>query len=296
MSSQTSTTTPGPEDHHPGAVVVVGTPIGNLSDASQRLKDVLHTADVLAVEDTRTLHRLASGLGVTVTGRVVTHHENNENARTGELLDEVRNGRTVAVLSDAGMPTVSDPGFPLVRAAAEADLPVSVLPGPSAVLAALAVSGLPTDRFTFEGFLPRKTGERATHLATLRDEPRTMVFYESPHRLAEMLTALRDALGADRRAAVCRELTKLHEEVLRDDLAGLVEWATDNQVRGEIVVVVHGAPPAVAPEPEDLVSEVEHLVATSDVKLKAAAREVATAHGVSTRKLYDAVITARGQS
>ena len=200
------------------------------------------------------------------------------------------------MLSDAGMPTVSDPGFPLVRAAAEAELPVSVLPGPSAVLAALAVSGLPTDRFTFEGFLPRKTGERAAHLSALAQEPRTMVFYESPHRLAEMLTAVRYALGGDRRAAVCRELTKLHEEVLRDDLDGLVAWATGNQVRGEIVVVVHGAAPAPAPEPEDLVGEVEALVASHEIKLKAAARQVATDRGVSTRRLYDAVIAARGRA
>ncbi|MDO4919619.1 16S rRNA (cytidine(1402)-2'-O)-methyltransferase [Kocuria sp.] len=294
MNSQTSTPSHGTEQGS-GAVVVVGTPIGNLSDASQRLKDVLRTADVLAVEDTRTLHRLAAGLGVTFTGRVLTHHEHNEAARTAELLDEVRRGRTVAVLSDAGMPTVSDPGFPLVRAAAEADLTVTVLPGPSAVLAALAVSGLPTDRFTFEGFLPRKAGERAAHLGELRDERRTMVFYESPHRLAEMLTALREALGGDRRAAVCRELTKLHEEVLRDDLDGLVAWATGNQVRGEIVVVVHGAAPAAAPEPEELVAEVEALVATREIKLKAAARQVAGERGVSTRRLYDAVIAARAR-
>ena len=295
-SDEQAPTEDGPRGGGPGAVVVVGTPIGNLSDASQRLKDVLRTADVLAVEDTRTLHRLATGLGVTVSGRIVTHHEHNENSRAGELLDEVRAGRTVAVLSDAGMPTVSDPGFPLVRAAAEAELPVSVLPGPSAMLAALAVSGLPTDRFTFEGFLPRMTGERAAHLSALAQEPRTMVFYESPHRLAEMLTAVRDALGGDRRAAVCRELTKLHEEVLRDDLDGLVAWAIGNQVRGEIVVVVHGAAPAPAPEPEDLVGEVEALVASHEIKLKAAARQVATDRGVSTRRLYDAVIAARGRA
>lgn len=295
MSSRTAAPAHETPEHGQGALVVVGTPIGNLSDASDRLRNVLRTADVLAVEDTRTLHRLATGLGVSVGGRVVTHHEHNENARTDELLDEVRAGRTVAVLSDAGMPTVSDPGFPLVRAAAEADLTVSVLPGPSAVLAALAVSGLPTDRFTFEGFLPRKAGERAAVLAGLSSEQRTMVFYESPHRLAEMLTALRDAMGGDRRAAVCRELTKLHEEVLRDDLDGLVAWSTGHQVRGEIVVVLHGAAPAPAPAPEDLVAEVEARVASHGIKLKAAAREVAAERGVSTRHLYDAVVAARGR-
>ena len=273
----------------------MGTPIGNLSDASPRLLEILRTADVLAVEDTRTLHRLAAGLGVQFCGRVMTHHEHNENDRVAEILDLVRAGNVVAVLSDAGMPTVSDPGFPLTRAAAEAGLRVTVIPGPSAVLAALAVSGLPSDRFAFEGFLSRKAGERAAQLKTLAEERRTMVFYESPHRLAVMLEALRDALGADRQAVVCRELTKLHEEVLRDDLAGLTDWARNNQVRGEIAVVVHGAAAAEAPEPEDLVAEVEELVATSDIKLKAAARQVATEAGVSTRHLYDAVISARGQ-
>ncbi|CAL8896946.1 ribosomal RNA small subunit methyltransferase I [Kocuria varians] len=295
QASAPSASPADPENSGDGALVIVGTPIGNLSDASPRLLEILRTADVLAVEDTRTLHRLAAGLGVNVTGRVVTHHEHNETARTAELLDEVRRGKTVAVLSDAGMPTVSDPGFPLVRAAAQAGLPVTVLPGPSAVLAALAVSGLPTDRFTFEGFLARKKGERAAQLAALATEQRTMVFYESPHRLADMLIALREAMGGDRRAAVCRELTKLHEEVLRDDLDGLVAWATQNQVRGEIVVVLHGAAPAVAPDPEDLTAAVEELVATSDIKLKAAARQVATEHGVSTRRLYDAVIAARAE-
>ncbi|MEU5466966.1 16S rRNA (cytidine(1402)-2'-O)-methyltransferase [Kocuria salsicia] len=292
MTSQASA--PAQDSAH-GALVIVGTPIGNLSDASPRLREILQSADVLAVEDTRTLHRLASGLGVGVAGRVVTHHEHNESARSAELLDEVRAGKTVAVLSDAGMPTVSDPGFPLVRAAAEAELPVTVLPGPSAVLAALAVSGLPTDRFTFEGFLARKKGERAAQLTALAAEPRTMVFYESPHRLAEMLAALRDAMGGKRRAAVCRELTKLHEEVLRDDLDGLVAWAEGSQIRGEIVVVLHGAAPAQAPEPEQLTAMVEELVATSDIKLKAAARQVATEYGVSTRRLYDAVIAARAE-
>lgn len=274
-------------------MVVAGTPIGNLSDASPRLREILHTADVLAVEDTRTLHRLTSGLGVEVTGRIMTHHEHNENERVAELLDRVRAGETVALLSDAGMPTVSDPGFPLIRAAARAGLTVTVLPGPSAVLAALAVSGLPTDRFTFEGFLPRKAGERATHLTALAGQRRTMVFYESPHRLAAMLDALGEHLGGDRQAVVCRELTKLHEEIIRGDLARLADWARQNQVRGEIAVVVHGAEAPPVPEPEDLVAEVEHLVATSDVKLKAAARRVAGEAGISTRRLYDAVIAAR---
>ena len=290
QASAPSASPADPENSGDGALVIVGTPIGNLSDASPRLLEILRTADVLAVEDTRTLHRLAAGLGVNVTGRVVTHHEHNETARTAELLDEVRRGKTVAVLSDAGMPTVSDPGFPLVRAAAQAGLPVTVLPGPSAVLAALAVSGLPTDRFTFEGFLARKKGERAAQLAALATEQRTMVFYESPHRLADMLIALREAMGGDRRAAVCRELTKLHEEVVRGGLGELAAWAGDG-VRGEIVVVVGGAA-ALTVSTDDALAQVQALVA-SGTRLKDAAAEVAAQTGLRSRDLYQAALAAR---
>ncbi|GGG43115.1 ribosomal RNA small subunit methyltransferase I [Kocuria dechangensis] len=280
----------GPEGT--GQVVLAGTPIGNLGDASPRLREALETADVLAVEDTRRLRRLTAGLGVTTRGRVITHHEHNEAGRVAELLDAVREGRTVLVLSDAGMPTVSDPGYRLAEAAAAEGLLVTAVPGPSAVLTALAVSGLPTDRFTFEGFLPRRSSDRAARLAELHGERRTMVFYEAPHRLETMLTALRDAFGAERRAVVARELTKLHEEVVRGTLTELVAWCAEGQVRGEIAVVVAGAPAPEAARPEDLVGEVEELVA-GGVRLKDAAGRVAERSGVGKRELYETVLGAR---
>ena len=247
---------------------------------------------MLAVEDTRRLRRLTAGLGVTTRGRVLTHHEHNEAGRVAELLDAVRSGSTVLVLSDAGMPTVSDPGYRLAEAAAAEGLTVTAIPGPSAVLMALAVSGLPTDRFTFEGFLPRKSSERAARLAELDGERRTMVFYEAPHRLEVMLAALRDAFGPGRRAVVARELTKLHEEVVRGSLTELVDWCGQGQVRGEIAVVVAGAPAPEAARPEDLVAEVEALVAAG-TRLKDAAGRVAERTGVGKRQLYETVLAAR---
>ncbi|MHC5559937.1 16S rRNA (cytidine(1402)-2'-O)-methyltransferase [Kocuria sp. U4B] len=283
---------PGEAGSDAGAVVLAGTPIGNLGDASPRLRQALESADVLAVEDTRRLRRLVAGLGVTTRGRVLTHHEHNEAARVAELLEAVRAGRTVLVLSDAGMPTVSDPGYRLAEAAAAEGLTVTAIPGPSAVLTALAVSGLPTDRFTFEGFLPRKGSDRAARLAELDGERRTMVFYEAPHRLEVMLTALREAFGPDRPAVVARELTKLHEEVVRGTLAELVAWCAEGQVRGEIAVVVAGAPAPDAARPEDLVTEVEALVA-GGVRLKDAAGRVAERSGVGKRELYETVLDAR---
>jgi 16S rRNA (cytidine1402-2'-O)-methyltransferase len=275
-----------------GRVVLAGTPIGNLGDAPPRLREAIENADVLAVEDTRRLRRLTAGLGITTSARVLTHHEHNEAGRVAELLDAVRAGRTVVVLSDAGMPTVSDPGYRLAEAAAADGLTVTAVPGPSAVLMALAVSGLPTDRFTFEGFLPRKAAERATRLAELGGERRTMVFYEAPHRLEAMLTALRDAFGPDRRAVVARELTKLHEEVVRGGLAELVDWCARGQVRGEIAVVVAGAPAPEAARAEDLVAEVEALVADG-VRLKDAAGRIGERSGVGKRELYETVLAAR---
>ena len=220
-------------------LVLAATPIGDPTDASPRLRAELATADVVAAEDTRRLRRLCAALEVEPAGRVVSHHEHNERERAEDLLEAMRGGARVLVVTDAGMPSVSDPGYRLVRAAVDADLPVTCVPGPSAVLAALAVSGLPTDRFTFEGFLPRKSGDRRRALEQLASEPRTMVFFEAPSRLAETLTAMAAAFGADRSAAVCRELTKLHEEVVRGGLAELAAWASGG-VRGEIVVVVGG--------------------------------------------------------
>lgn len=275
-----------------GRVVLAATPIGNTEDASQRLRTLLATADVVAAEDTRRLAALAGRLGVQVTGRVVSHHEHNEASRAAELLDVVRTGGTVLVVTDAGMPAVSDPGFALVRAAAAEGLPVTCAPGPSAVLAALAVSGLPTDRFCFEGFLPRRPGERRRALADLAGERRTMVFFEAPHRIADTLAAMAAAWGDDRPAAVCRELTKTYEETVRGTVAELASWAA-GEVRGEIVVVVGGAVTS-PPEPQALVPEVLARVDSGE-RLKDAVADVAASAGVPKRDLYAAALAARGR-
>lgn len=275
----------------PGVIVLAATPIGNPGDAPARLVRGLAEADLVAAEDTRRLRSLAERLGVTLRGSVVSFHEHNEAARTPRLLDAAREGQRVLVVSDAGMPSVSDPGFRLVAAAHDAGVPVTVAPGPSAVLTALALSGLATDRFCFEGFLPRKPGERARHLAALADEPRTMVFFEAPHRLAEMLAAARDALGAEREAAVCRELTKTYEEVRRGTLAELADRAAEG-VRGEITVVVAGAP-AVRGSLEDAVVEARERAAAGE-RLKDAAADLAARTGLRKKEIYDAAVRAEG--
>ncbi|MEV0286515.1 16S rRNA (cytidine(1402)-2'-O)-methyltransferase [Kribbella sp. NPDC050820] len=274
-----------------GRLVLAGSPIGDVLDASPRLGRVLGEADVVAAEDTRRLRRLTSELGVVVAGRVVSYFEGNERERTPELLDALTAGQTVVVVTDAGMPSVSDPGYRLVAAAIEAGVDVTAVPGPSAVLTALALSGLPVDRFTFEGFLPRKPGERARRLGELADEPRTMVFFEAPHRLAASLEAMAEAFGTDRRTAVCRELTKTYEEVKRGPLTELAEWAADG-VRGEITVVVAGADPHKVLTPEDLARE----VATDEdagTPRKQAIADVAKRFNVPKRTVYDAVLAAR---
>ncbi|MFI5084686.1 MAG: 16S rRNA (cytidine(1402)-2'-O)-methyltransferase [Actinomycetales bacterium] len=275
-----------------GYVVLAGTPIGNMGDASARLREWLGSADLIAAEDTRRLHRLVQSLGVQVTGRIVSYHEHNEAARTGELLSQVAAGSTLLLVTDAGMPAVSDPGFRLVEAAAAAGIRVTAAPGPSAVLTALALSGLPTDRFCFEGFLPRKAGERAGRLADLAAERRTMVFFEAPHRLEPMLRALREAFGADRRAAVARELTKTYEEVLRGPLSELLRWAEESEVRGEIAVVVAGAGDEDAGSAEDHVAEVNRLIGQG-LRLKDAVAAVAETARISKRELYAAVLASR---
>ncbi|MEN0129315.1 MAG: 16S rRNA (cytidine(1402)-2'-O)-methyltransferase [Brevundimonas sp.] len=275
-----------------GRLVLAATPIGNSEDASAHLRRLLAEADVVAAEDTRRLRALAARLEVTVGGRVVSYYEHNEAARADELLEVVAGGGTVVVVTDAGMPSVSDPGFRLVAAAVRAGVKVTSAPGPSAVLTALALSGLPTDRFCFEGFPPRKPGERARALADLADERRTMVFFEAPHRLADLLEAMVEAFGADRPAAVCRELTKTYEEVLRDSLAGLLEWSRSGEVRGEIVVVVAGSERAHL-STVDLVAEVLARVDAGE-RLKEAVADVATAAGVAKRDLYAAALAARG--
>ncbi|MCP2181258.1 16S rRNA (cytidine(1402)-2'-O)-methyltransferase [Prauserella alba] len=271
-------------------LILAGTPLGDRSDASPRLAETLRTADVIAAEDTRRLRSLATALDVAPVAKVVSFYEDVESARLPKLLDAVREGDTVVLVTDAGMPSVSDPGFRLVAACAEEELPVSCVPGPSAVTTALALSGLAPDRFCFDGFAPRKPGERARWFAELADEKRTTVFFESPHRLASLLADAAERLGADRRGAVCRELTKTYEQVRRGTLGELAEWAADG-VRGEITVVLAGAAPrdvSVA----DLVDEVTRRVEAGE-RLKAVAAEVAKETGVSKKELYDAVVAAR---
>ncbi|AMM20124.1 16S rRNA methyltransferase [Frondihabitans sp. PAMC 28766] len=270
-------------------IVLAATPIGNLGDASRRLIEALTNAEVVAAEDTRTAIHLMRALGVENRPRLIALHEHNEREKAAEVVELAR-AADVLVLTDAGMPAISDPGFPLVEAAAAAGVTVTALPGPSAVLTALAVSGLPTDRFTFEGFLPRKQGDRRGILRSLSDERRTMVFFESPHRLAESLADVALELGDDRRVVVCRELTKLHEEVRRGSARALADWALEG-VRGEICIVIAGSEPRVV-DLDRGVALVLAAVAAGD-RLKDAAGEVAEATGLSKRDLYQGALAAR---
>jgi 16S rRNA (cytidine1402-2'-O)-methyltransferase len=280
----------------PGVLVLAATPIGRVADAPPRLAEELASADVVAAEDTRRLKRLTSDLGVTLRGRVVSYFEGNESARTPVLLESLLHGERVLLVTDAGMPSVSDPGYRLVAAAVEHDVPVTAVPGPSAVLTALTVSGLPVDRFCFEGFLPRKTGERSRRLASLASEERTMVFFEAPHRTEAALAAMAEALGGDRPAAVCRELTKTHEEVRRGPLAELVAWAGGG-VRGEVTIVVQGAEAtaAVDSDPVSLRAAVADLEAGGTSRKEAIA-EVAKLAGVPKREVYNVVHGAGGRA
>ncbi|MDR1825177.1 MAG: 16S rRNA (cytidine(1402)-2'-O)-methyltransferase [Bifidobacteriaceae bacterium] len=276
----------------PRGIVLAATPLGNPLDASRHLCELLAAADVVAAEDTRRVRALADRLGVAIGGRLVSFYDHNERSRVPELLEAAREG-TVLVVSDAGMPLVSDPGFVLVRLALEASLPVSVAPGPSAVTAALAVSGLPCDRFTFEGFVPRRVGERTGLLESLAGEGRTMVFFESPRRLGQTLSQMAEVFGADRPAVVCRELTKTHQEVRRGTLAELAQWAGDG-VLGEVTLVVGGAPGGrPAPPPLEALAVMVLSRADAGERLKDAAAEVAAAHGVSRRELYQAALDQR---
>ena len=271
-------------------LVLAATPIGDPRDASPRLREELEGADVVAAEDTRRLRRLAGEIGVTLPERVVSYHEHNEATKTAELLEAVVAGERVVLVPDAGMPSVSDPGYRFVRACIDADEVVTCVPGPSAVLMALAVSGLPVDRFTFEGFLPRKGGERRRLLTEVAQERRTMVFFEAPHRIAATLEAMAEILGPDRPAAVCRELTKTYEEVRRGGLAELAQWAAEG-VKGEITIVVGGAERTTI-SMEDAIAEV---LARKDrgARLKDVCAAVATSTGHSKKALYDAVVDHR---
>ncbi|MFP8959919.1 16S rRNA (cytidine(1402)-2'-O)-methyltransferase [Streptomyces nanhaiensis] len=276
-----------------GTLVLAGTPIGDTADAPPRLAAELEGADIVAAEDTRRLRRLTQALGVRISGRVVSYFEGNEAARTPELADALSGGSRVLLVTDAGMPSVSDPGYRLVAAAVERGIRVTAVPGPSAVLTALALSGLPVDRFCFEGFLPRKAGERLARLREAAGERRTLVYFEAPHRLAATLAAMAEAFGADRRAAVCRELTKTYEEVRRGTLGELAAWAEEG-VRGEITVVVEGAP-AEAPGTVDA-AELVRRVAVREAageRRKEAIAEVARAAGLPKREVFDAVVAAK---
>ncbi|MHA6762507.1 16S rRNA (cytidine(1402)-2'-O)-methyltransferase [Streptacidiphilus sp. PAMC 29251] len=276
-----------------GLLVLAGTPIGEVSDAPPRLAEELLAADVVAAEDTRRMWRLANALGVKPKGRVVSYFEGNEVGRTPELVQALLGGARVLLVTDAGMPSVSDPGYRLVAAAVEQGVRITAVPGPSAVLTALALSGLPVDRFCFEGFLPRKGGERGSRLQELAAEPRTMVFFESPHRIEDSLRSMAEAFGGDRPAAVCREMTKTYEEVRRGPLADLAVWAADG-VRGEITVVVQGAPPL---DPSALTpAELARRVAVREEageRRKEAIAEVAAETGVPKRAVFDAVVAAK---
>ncbi|MFF0625742.1 16S rRNA (cytidine(1402)-2'-O)-methyltransferase [Streptomyces sp. NPDC004296] len=276
-----------------GTLVLAGTPIGDVADAPPRLAAELAAADVIAAEDTRRLRRLTQALDVQPAGRVVSYFEGNEAARTPELADALSGGARVLLVTDAGMPSVSDPGYRLVAAAVERGIKVTAVPGPSAVLTALAVSGLPVDRFCFEGFLPRKAGERLSRLRESAGERRTLVYFEAPHRLDDTLAAMAEVFGADRRAAVCRELTKTYEEVRRGGLGELAAWAAEG-VRGEITVVVEGAPET-GPAELDAAELVRRVRVREEAgeRRKEAIAAVAADAGLPKREVFDAVVAAK---
>lgn len=277
----------------PGRLVVVATPIGNLGDLAPRAAEALIAADLVLAEDTRRTGRLLQHIGATTPQR--SYHEHNERERIGEILEQLGQGATIALVTDAGTPGVSDPGYRLVAACAEAGIDVEAVPGPSAALHALVVSGLPTDRFVFEGFLPRKGAARTTRLDDLAAEPRTAILFLSPHRAGDDLRDLAAHLGVDRPAALCRELTKLHEEVRRGTLGELAEVAGTEPPRGEVTLVIQGAAPTTPERPsdEELVERVRALVATG-LRKKAAIAQVAEVVGLPKREVYQVVVDAGG--
>lgn len=276
----------------PGRLYVVATPIGNLADITLRALRVLEEVDVIAAEDTRTTRKLLAHHGVRTP--LVSYHEHNEAIRTPELLERMRQGASVALVSEAGTPSISDPGYRLVREAIAAQMAVEPVPGPSAILAALVVSGLPTDAFIFEGFLPRRASERRRRLEALASEPRTLVFFEAPHRIDAAVADMADVLG-DRSVALCRELTKMHEEVRRSSLSELAASLKREPVKGELVLVVEGAGEAAEPDLETAVDEVLERTREGD-SVREATRAVATARGVPRRALYDRVLQQKGGS
>ena len=289
-----------------GTVVLAATPIGNVGDASARLVALLERADIVAAEDTRRLYDLANRLGVHVGGKVVAYHDHNERNKADGLLDNVEDGATVLVVSDAGMPTINDPGLAIVRRAIERGLPVTCAPGPSAVLDALALSGLPTDRFCYEGFVPRKHAERLQRLRALRAERRTIVFYETPHRIAESITDLLSEFGPDRRMALCRELTKDYEQIRRGTIADIKQSVDDDPPRGEIVLVIEGASEAEARDSAPSALSIDDLAVLSidraredGLRIKDAIAEVVQEHPLpdgslaNRKQVYSAVLAMR---
>lgn len=274
----------------PRGIILAATPLGNVADASPRLAQALAEADFVASEDTRRTRALAQALGVEIRGQVLSNFDHNEQGRAVQLIEYARTG-TVVVVTDAGMPIVSDPGFPLVEAAHEAGVPLTCFPGPSAVPVALALSGLHVGKFAFDGFAPRKAGQRRQWLETLRNETRAVCFFESPHRIAETLADAAEVLGGNRRAAVARELTKTYEEVRRGTLEELAAWVREG-IRGEISVVIEGVTKKEVADVRELIDEVEALV-SDGMRLKEACAKMAEDYGVSKKVLYDAVLKAR---
>ena len=274
-----------------GTLFLAATPIGNPADASGRLVEILQTADIVAAEDSRRAVRLLRDLGITAPGKIVSFYDAVEEAKSSELVAAVQAGQTVVVISDAGMPTVSDPGYRVVQHAIKAGLTVRVLPGPSAVLSALAISGLATDRFTFEGFLNRKSGVRVRQLTELQFEPRTMVFFEAPHRLAETINEMAQVFGPDRQAVICRELTKTHEEIIRGSLDELETWCT-SEILGEITLVVAGAQPIENSDPQQWITLTQERIDLG-ISVRDAVADVAAELNVPKREVYDAVINHR---
>ena len=269
-----------------GVLFLVGTPIGNLEDLSDRARSTLAEVDLVVAEDTRRTGRLLTSLGIRAP--MLSMFEGNEERRAAEIVERLEDGADVAVVTDGGMPLVSDPGYRVVRLAVDRAIEVRVIPGPSAVLAALVLSGLPTDRFSFEGFLPRRPGDRAARLSALRDDPRTLVFFESPRRVAGLLRAVVDTFG-DRRVALCRELTKLHEEVLRGTGGEVLAALGDRALRGEVVLVVEGRRDPIPPDHDAMLDELRRLVA-GGMRTREAARAVPVRHGASANELYRAVV------
>jgi len=275
---------------------MAATPLGNPGDASPRLKDAIAAAEIIAAEDSRRFHRLCSDIDVTFTGRVISFFEGNETERSQEILQYLHEGKNVLVVSDAGMPTISDPGFRLARDAMAQNLEVKVIPGPSAPVMAVALSGLATDRFSFEGFTPRALGARQAAFEALRFEERTMVFFEAPHRLVESLQDAAAIFGADRRGAICREMTKTYEETIRGSLAELLTWAQSKEVLGEITLVIAGAEAGTAEKSADqMVARVREFEAAG-MDRKGAISTVADEFDLPKRIVYAAVVDANKMS